>query len=236
MIQLEVCVLRKRIKIQSTCARVKLVRKIMNNYFDKFGRLHHKPCVNGEPSSNNGWIYSAYYEKIGESLNSTLVYECFKDCIKQQSNGQLYTVRSPDKLTPPQSRDEILGMAALGLLKQIHLKKWNFSPYEIPPFSIKILIKQFFELRGKHRNYFWQNELSQIYRFAFSVPFQDRAFILECWRETRSPRYFFYKTIAFLDSKIGNPKNGISWLKYGGEKRKKIMQSEFPEGHPLLIS
>jgi hypothetical protein len=213
----------------------KFVRLWMSNYFDKFGRLHHKPCVDGEPSSNNGYIYSAYYHKLGKPLNFTVMYECFKDCVKQRTDGQLYTIRSPDKLLPPQSRDEILGLASLGLLKQIHLDGWNFSPYPIPPFSLRTLIKQVLELKGQHRNYFWKNGLSQIYRFAFSTPMQDRAFILECWGETRSLRYFFYKAIAFLDSKIGKPKNGIPWLKYGGEERKKIMQTEFPEDHPLRI-
>jgi hypothetical protein len=32
---------------------------------------------------------------------------------------------------------------------------------------------------------------------------------------------------------IGNPTNGIPWLKYGGSKREIAMQSEFPEDHPL---
>jgi hypothetical protein len=124
-------------------------------------------------------------------------------------------------------------MASLGFLRPTHLNGWSFSPYPTPPFNLKTLIKQVLELRGEHRNYFWQNGLSQIYRFAFSVPLQDRAFILECWGETRSRRYFFYKAIAFLDSKIGKPKNGIPWLKYGGGERKQIMQTEFPEDHPL---
>lgn len=224
---------KKNVRIQNIPAPAKTARKKMNNYFDKWGRLHDKPCVNEEPSSNNGWIYSAYYQKSGGALSFPLIYECFRDCVRQHPTGELYTIRSPDKLTPPQSRDEILGMSALGLLKSKHLDGWSFSPYPIPKFNLKDLVRQALELRGKHRNYFWKNGLSQIYRFAFSVPLQDRAFILECWGETRSLRYFFYKAVAFLDSKIGTPENGIPWLKYGGEERKKIMQKEFPEDHPL---
>lgn len=221
------------------------------NYFDKYGRLHHKICIDGEPSGNNGWIFSAYYEKAGGKLDFILLYECFKDCVKQHPSGQFYTIRSPDKLTPPQSRDELLGLAYLGFLKPSHLNGWNFSPFPLPRFSIIKLVKQLWELRPdvyfygrnfgktklnvewKHRNHFWQNNLDQIYRFAFSVPLQDRAFLLECWGKTKSLRYFFYKGIAMLDAKFGKPKNGIHWLKYGGEERKKIMQAEFPEGHPL---
>lgn len=202
-------------------------------YTDMWGRLHHKPTDGISPSSGNGWIYTAYYHKAGGKLDFTILYECFKDCVKQHKNGQLFTTRSPDKLTPPQSRDEILGLAHLGFLKPSHLNGWNFSPFPLPRFSIIKLVKQLWECKGKHRNYFWQNQLSQVYHVAFSVPLQDRAFMLECWGETKSLRYFFYKAVAVLDSKIGKPKNGIGWLKYGGEERKKIMQAEFPEDHPL---
>lgn len=227
-------VVRKSAKIQNMFVPAKLVRKRMNNYFDKYGRLHDKPCVNGEPSSNNGWIYTAYYMKSGNYVDSMFLYNCFRQCKQVDPNtGRLYLVRSPFKDLPPMSRDEILGFAALNFLKPSHLNGWSFSPYPIPPFSLKTLIKQVLELRGQHRNYFWKNKLDQIYRFAFSVPLSDRAFLLECFGETRSLRYFFYKAIAFLDSKIGKPVNGIPWLKYGGDERKEIMKTEFPEDHPL---
>lgn len=202
----------------------------MNNYFDKWGRLHHKPCTDGYPAGNNGWIYSAYFHKAGGKLDFYKLRICFEGCVR---NEAFY--RHPPSVSSkvPMSRDEVLGAAALGLLKSAHLNGWNFSPYPIPAFNLKTLIKQVLELRGQHRNYFWQNSLDQIYRFAFSAPIQDRAFLLECWGETRSLRYFFYKAVAFFDSKIGKPKNGIPWLKYGGEKSKEIMKTEFPEDHPL---
>lgn len=226
-------VAKKSVKIQNISVLAKLVRKKMSNYQDQWTRYHDKPTDGINPSSNNGAIYTAYAVKLGLPVNETLLYECFKDCVKQRSDGQLYTIRSPDKLTPPQSRDEILGMAALGFLQPCHLDGWSFSPYSIPKFSVVELIKQVIELKGQHRNYFWKNNLDQIYRFAFSVPIQDRAFILECWGETKSLRYLFYKGVALLDSKFGTPKNGIPWLKYGGDERKKIMQKEFSEDHPL---
>lgn len=221
----------------------------MNNYLDNFGRCHDKPVTSQNPiPSNNGWIYTAYLAKIGYHVDLMSLAVCFKGCKRvDPDTGRLYLVRSPFKDQPPISRDEILGMAALRFLRSNHLNGWNFSPYPVPPFSLTKLIKQLWELRPsllsdgiggyelefKHRNYFWQNNLDQIYRFAFSVPLQDRAFILECFGETRSLRYFFYKAIAFVDSKISKPDNGIAWLKYGGDERKKIMQSEFPEDHIL---
>jgi hypothetical protein len=199
-------------------------------YFDKWGRLHHKPCKNGKPSSNNGWIYTAYYDKLKSGLIMGGLRVCFGECFR---NGAFHRHPVSVDSKVPNSRDEILGAASLGLLKSAHLNGWSFSPYPIPPFSLKKLIKQIKELKGQHRNYFWLNGLDQIYRFAFSVPLQDRAFLLECWGETKSLRYFFYKGIAMLDAKFAKPKNGIHWLKYGGEDRKKIMQQEFPEDHPL---
>ena len=202
----------------------------MNNYFDRWGRLHHKPCIDKYPSSNNGWIYSAYANKMGIALDINNLYTCFIACLK---DGKFYRHPMIIESKVPMSRDEILGAASLKLLKPSNLKNWNFSPFDIPTFNPIKLVKQLIELRGKHRNYFWQNNLDQIYRFAFSVPFQDRAFILECWGENKSLRYLIYKAIAFIDSKTSTPKNGIAWLKYSGENRKKIMQKEFPEDHPL---
>lgn len=200
-------------------------------YVDKWGRYHDKPCQNGESSSNNGWIYTAYAEKAGLEIDLFTLAICFRDC--KVANGDLENgialIRSPKKETPPMSRDEVLGMASIGFLKQHHLNGWNFSPYPIPKFNLFKTISQFLELRGKHRNYLWQNKLEHTYRFAFSVPLSDRHFILQKWGKFN----LFYWLVAKVDSMIGNPTNGIPWLKYGGSKRKIAMQSEFPEDHPL---
>ena len=192
----------------------------MNNYIDKYSRYHHKPVpVFGEPSSNNGWIYTAYAFHLGmihTGASWRKLGDCFRLCRPDQDRPQdgYKFLRNPGKETPPISRDEILGLVALGFLQKYHLEKlnsnWNFSPYPLPRFSAVQLIKQLWELRPsvehvgydhfsllarfkivdhtnvyqlnrKHRNYFWQNNLDQLYRFAFSVPLQDRYFILKCW-------------------------------------------------------
>jgi hypothetical protein len=227
------------------------------SYFDKFGRIHHKPCKDGEPSGNNGWLFSAYYKKAGGSLSFIMLNECFRDCVKQHPDGQLFLIRSPDKPLPPFSRDEAIGLAYLGLLRKEHLNGWNFSPYPVPRFSLKTLLKQLWEVSphrvdhplavppkgikeykivgirffSKHRNYFWHNNLDQLYRFAFSVPLVDRHFLLthtniSCNIVSRA----FYKLVSKLDS-LKKPKNGIAWLKYG--KGKEEMLKEFPADHPL---
>ena len=205
----------------------------MSTYWDSYGRLHHKNCVNGAPSSNNGWLYTAYADKLLTiDLDRNGLNECFNKCIiKDARDDRSFLIRSPGKDLPPMSRDEILGMAALGLLKPTHLNGWNFSPYPLPRFNPFKLIAQlwelrpervntwqddgedgyYFEWRAKHRNYFWENYLDQMFRFAFSVPLSDRHFILQKWGKFN----VVYWAIAKIDSMIGKPKNGIPWLKYG---------------------
>jgi hypothetical protein len=199
----------------------------MNNYIDKYGRCHHKAVTDKNPvPSNNGWIYTAYMEKGGESLDYDKLKQCFDEC-----NQEGVLRRHPPEVTSavPISRDEILGMASLGFLKEEHLKGWNFSPYPIPAFDLVETIKQFWEIRDKHRNYLWQNNMIHTYRFAFTVPLVDRHFILSKWNKFN----LFYWAVAKLDSLVFNPENGIGWLKYGGEDRKEIMKLEFPADHPL---
>ena len=227
------------------------------NYFDEYGRLHDKPVTETNPiPCNNTWTYSAYFHKTGGRLNWILLNEAFRDSIHIGENGFTYLTRHPDgkHTIVPISREELLGMAYLKLLKPCHLNGWSFHKAPLPKFSLVTLMKQLWELRPtmeyfiggtrshpiedyrlkwKHRNYYWQNNLDQIYRFAYSIPLQDRASMLEYWGETKSLRYFFYKAIATFDKTFRKPSNGIHWLKYGGEKRKLVMQQEFPEGHPL---
>jgi len=207
----------------------------MNNYYDKYGRLHDKPCINEEPKSNNGWLYTAYAKKLGIPLDIQKLSDCMEACYEQSPVPHFN--RSPGKQLPPMSRDEILGLVYLDIIQHDGDKTpWNFSPYPIPRFNSFKLAAQLWQLRPslkRHRNYFWENNLDQIYRFAFSVPLVDRAFILQCWGETHTPRALFYRAIAFVDSLIGKD-SGIRWLKYG--KSLEAMQEEFPEDHPLKNS
>jgi len=205
------------------------------SYYDKYGRIHHKYCINGEPSSNNGWIYTAYAAKLGLAVDKEKLSKCFNECLVIGLGKDGHThhlMRSPGKPLPPISRDEILGMAELGLLQPKHLDGWNFSPYPIPRFNPIKLAQQLWDLRpslNRHRNYFWQNNLDQMYRFAFSVPLSDRHFILQQFGKFN----LIYWAIAKIDSMIGKP-SGIGYLKYG--KSLEGMQEEFPEDHPLRKS
>ena len=207
-------------------------REEVMTYIDKYGRYHDKPCINGEPKSNNGWIYTAYAKNLGLGINRTQIKDCFTRCniydFKKQTH---HIIRSPNKHLPPMSRDEVLGLAALRLLTPASVKhnNWSFSPYPIPKFNLIKLVKQLLEMKGKHRNYFWENNLDQVYRFAFSVPLVDRHFILQQWGKFN----LFYWAIAKLDS-MSSSESGIRWLKYG--KSLEAMQEEFPEDHPFRLT
>lgn len=238
----------------------------MNNYQDKYGRFHHKPVTDGEPSSNNGWIYTAYAQKVGVPVDMEQLKVCFRYCsVVSTYQSPAHIIRSPGNPLPVISRDEILGMTSLGFLKPEHLQSWNFSPYTLPKFSFTKLLSQLWQLRPtfsysvtintdtnsssqsflewKHRNYFWQNGLDQIYRFAFSVPVQDRYFILKKWDSFKwyKPSHILYLTIAKIDAKLSP--SGLRFLKYtpypfktfaDGESIK-AMISEFPTDHPIRV-
>lgn len=219
----------------------------MNNYKDSYGRFHHKPVTVANPiPSNNSWLFTAYAEKVGVPVDKQALGNCFNLCRVDDKTH----LRSPGQVDPPISRDEILGMVALGLFKPKigTALSWNFSPRELPQFSPLKLIKQLWQLRPsyellpwdgdvtnphkealvwQHRNYFWQNNLDQLYRFAFSVPIVDRHFILQKWGKFN----VLYWAIAKVDSIIGT-NSGIRFLKYG--KSKEAMVKEFPADHPIV--
>ena len=203
----------------------------MSNYIDDYGRYHDKPVTDSNPvPSNNGWIYTAYADKLNLPVDKQKLSKCFRQCTQiDPDTGRLYLVRTPYKDTPPISRDEILGMAELGFLKRKHLNGWNFSPFPLPAFNLVTFIKQLWEIKDKHRNYFWQNGLSMVYHVAFSVPLADRHFILSKWGEFN----LFYFLVAKIDTLLP-AKNGLKWLKNDTEKE--ALLSEFSENHPFRAS
>lgn len=223
-----------------------------NVYTDKWQRLHHKPTDGVNPSSNNGFIYTAYFYKINNihpSLQSTPeLIEAGEQCAK-------YRARHPRPHISEQvpiSRDEILGLEYLGF--NVDMDGWNFSPYPLPKFSLLQFIKQaqsliivqpyykrvlgvdikLYHFELAHRNFFWKNNLSQIYHLAFSVPLQDRYSILK-WSglfKWYLPSHLLYASISMVD-RLGKP-SGIRYLKYGGEKNMRAMITEFPADHDIV--
>jgi hypothetical protein len=192
-------------------------------YTDEFGRIHDKPCIDGKPSSNNGWLYSAVAKKLGAPVSVDVVYAHL--CADAR-------VRHLHKHLPPISRDEVIGLTYLGFADEFgfHEYGWNFSPYELPVLNIPELIKQLWECRGKHRNHFWENKLSQVYHLAFMVPMHDRHFILRCQGKFN----VFYWAVARA-SELGKPSNKssrlIRFLKTGEDRE--AVRNYFGDNHPL---
>ena len=205
----------------------------MSSYIDNYGRYHDKPVTDSNPvPSNNGWIYTAYADKLNLPVDKEKLEKCFDECLvveKNENGVSVHLVRSPGKPLPPISRDEILGMAALGFLKPDHLDGWNFSPFPLPAFNLVTLIKQLWEIKDKDRNYFWKNGLSMVYHVAFSTPLADRHFILQKWGKFN----LFYFLVAKVDG-LFPAKNGLKWLK--SDKDKEALLSEFSADHPFRAS
>jgi hypothetical protein len=195
------------------------------NYIDKYGRIHDAPSMNGESSSDNGWLYSAVAKRAGFPLQ-------LNQDVAQHAAETLQ--RHPPTVTNrpfvPISRDEILGLAYLGYLKPHHLEGWNFSPEPLPRFNPIKLIQQLWRIRKEHRTYFWRNGLTQVNHVAYMVPLQDRHFLLQCWGKYNA----FYHLIHIIDSAI--PKSDRSsrnmrFLKTGKDIGGVI--NYFGPNHPL---
>lgn len=202
-----------------------------NNYIDVYGRYHHKPVTEIKPiPSNNGWIYTAYAKKLGLPVDQFKTRNCFTQCTNIMDRKIL---RSPGKELPPISRDEILGLSYLGYLIPIYMNGFNFSPRPLPKFNAIKFVTQGIKLliNRNDRNYFWENNLDQFYRFSFSAPFSDRYFLIQNGSvKANIFSMLIYKAIAKVDSLIGKD-SGIRFLKYG--KSKEAMLKEFPADHPL---
>ena len=53
----------------------------MNTYTDKYGRYHDKPTDGVNPSSNNGWIYTAYAKYLAPRIvDKHEILKCYIDC------------------------------------------------------------------------------------------------------------------------------------------------------------
>lgn len=195
-------------------------------YIDDRGFYHDKKSA----SSNNKYIYSAYAKKVGLLPELTPVMQQELDfCYANK-------VRHSMKQTSVMSRDEIVGMAYLdkNTANKIIEEGFNFSPYKIPSFNLFKLIKQVLEVRGKHRNYFWQNNLDQIYRFAFSLPLQDRAFV---YRSAGRKVPLIYVMIEDIDKSLNSSNRSsraIRSLKYDNDNDQGIYDY-FSDDHPIRV-
>lgn len=155
----------------------------MTTYTDKYGRWHHRPCVNGEPSSNNGWIYTAYARELGEDVDQSKLEYCYNLCLRRKY--PLEIDRSPEDRYPPLSHDEVIGLSYLGLLdpRLLELSNWNFCNLWLEDRKLTIgrflkAIKSLWAIRKEHRNYVWENEVTDAYYLAFYLAPHNQYYVL----------------------------------------------------------
>ena len=172
----------------------------MSNYQDEQTRWHDKPTKDGKPSSNNGWIYTAYSKYLApRSYNSEIITMYFNQCVRSYS--PLRFDRMPNTIHPPCSKDEVIGALSLGLLTADELRKnhWNFcnlNNYKPKKLSLSGVIraaKLLYKIRKEHRNYVWQNSLTDAYCLTFVLPPEDQYYALKL----AGKRAGIFRTIIF---------------------------------------
>ena len=203
----------------------------MNIYQDKWSRWHDKPCQGGKPSSNNGWLYTAYAGKLGLDIDKYGISACYFDCWHPKRS---FMTRSPGKETPPMSRDEVVGLVSQNLLISTIINGWSFCPCPIPAFNPFKTIAALWRMRKAHRNALWENGGEpHLFRFAFSVPFQDRGWILRQADMDVPLFYRIYESISVLVPSKSNSSKLIEWLKYDIDPGLEVFQNYFGENHPI---
>jgi hypothetical protein len=182
----------------------------MNKYQDKFTRYHDKECVYGEPSSNNGWIYSAYAKYLAKNTTSyESLQQCYNQCMRNYS--PLKIDRSPNDKYPPLSKDEVIGLVSIGFLSgsDLEANHWNFCNLEYEPKKLTLItfLKAFFALfkiRKEDRNYFWENEVVETYPLAFYLPPWDQYYV----RKMIGKRPNLLQTLSFYINYLNVLTNG----------------------------
>lgn len=189
------------------------------SYQDQWTRFHDKPTNGIHPSSDNGWIYSAYAKYImPESLDKEKLLRCYNDCVI--SLDPVMINRSPNQATPPFSKDEVIGCVSLGLLTDNQLKNSHYNFCNIrSDFNRKLTIKSLFtsiktlfKIRKEHRNYMWENNLVETYPLSFKLPPEDIYYVKKFYN--KNPGLFL--TLAFYI-------NAFFTIKYGDKSSRMML-------------
>jgi hypothetical protein len=224
-------------------------------YQDRWTRWHDKPCTNGEPRSNNGWIYSAYAQYLmpvssQTSKDSFKLLDCYLSCRK--SRYPLKIDRSPNDETPPLSKDEVIGLVSLGLLEPAELKSshWNFCNFvEYKPEKLNIIniykaVKLLYAARKEHRNYIWENKVEDAYPLAFWLAPHDQYYVNRQYdkKTTLLQKISFYLNIASVLTSDNKSTKMMLWLQltdldhWLAKKvpKDKWVRNYFGENHPFV--
>ena len=227
-------------------------------YQCRLGLYHDKPCkpsytdkdgVVYEPRSNNGWIYTAYANRllIMRPSNRIKLHDTFADCRLRAAYSNVYFLdRLPGKELPPMSRDEIIGMISLGfnpLRYGWFMYKMNHEPNYFEA------IKALWKIRKEHRNTFWEKGIIEAYPIAMKLWWHDRHYILKGLGMKSNWFYFLmfqlYAAMTIVQNNI-SAKN-VLWLQLSDLKtqsatsrfwlklinQKKNFMEYFGKNHPF---
>ncbi len=194
----------------------------MSKYKCKYGLYHDRKCVNNEPRSNNGWIYSAYSKYLAPStLDMRKVSETYKKCVRSYTPLQID--RLPGKKHPPLSKDEVIGQVSLGLLHHDELERSHYNFCNIDnKFDRKLTFKNFitaaktlYKIKDEHRNYMWENEIVEAYPLAFTLGPEDVYYV----KKMSGKRPSIFESVVFYLNAWATIRDGnksarmMLWLK-----------------------
>jgi len=222
----------------------------MKTYQDRNTFWHDKECFNGEPRSNNKFIYTAYSKYLTKgSINMSSILKEYNKCTRSLS--PVIIDRTAGRTDFPISKDEIIGTCSLGLLTRNELQNshWNFCNLEgnfDRKLTFKSLItaaKALYKIRKEHRNYFWQNKMVETYPLAFWLPWWDQYYINRQYNKKSSLiQYLAFYANAIMTLTKGNKSvKMLLWLQLSDMNhwllkfvpKKKYVEAYFEEGHPF---
>jgi len=208
----------------------------MNNYFDKYGRVHDKPVTESNPCPcNNAWLYTAFLCKLDYSR--TYQDEPLNFCAYHLTRHPLDFV---NETKSPMSRDEILGMAYLDMFAARRFINKNFwMTNDLPKFELFGFIEQLIELikNNDNRNYWWKNNLDQMKFLTMRLPLQDRAFIYRTAGLKAPLFYVLYEKLSNIKKPKGYSSEHLAFLKTNYPVSPESWLEAFPDvNHPIYIA
>jgi hypothetical protein len=148
----------------------------MKTYKCKYGLYHDKPVSDGEPSSDNGWIYTAYAKSLGLQVPSWEELSVLMKGCMEERNPDFWIERLPvnrrkDELDPPVSHDELIGMISLSVLPPLLLKNkgWTTTTVSSEDYTWLEQLEALWLLRGQHRTFIHKEEIREAYPIAFKL-------------------------------------------------------------------
>jgi len=217
------------------------------NYVCKYGLYHDKEVISGEPRSNNGWIYSAYASVVGLELNVIKLAQTIIKC-DRSTEKDFIVDRLPQKPSPPLSIDELIGMVSIGIVhgRVLESYKWYYHEDQSKT-SWLTALKAAWKIRKEHRNYFWENQITPVYKLAFKVMPHHMHYIKRKsgMKSTCAEKTLFLVHVLVNSMSKKHYIKNVSWLMLKDLDSKfliklfnhrKNLTAEFGKDHPIVKS